>query len=243
MPSFIFHQLFERESSTYTYLLGDEASKEAVLIDPVLETVGRDLKLLKELGLKLKYIIETHVHADHITGAAELRAQTGAKTVVSAAAKIPCVDIALKDGAELKFGAHVLKARATPGHTNTCMSYLIEDMAFTGDTLLIRGTGRTDFQSGCPETLYKSITETLFALPAQTRIYPAHDYSGLQHSSVGEEMEHNPRVKVGMTKEAFVELMNGLKLAYPKKIAVAVPANQACGIVKKPDGDLLDFDI
>ncbi|NUM59729.1 MAG: MBL fold metallo-hydrolase [Bdellovibrionaceae bacterium] len=226
----IFHQLFEAESSTYTYLLADKESKEAIMIDPVLETVDRDLKLLTELGLKLKYILDTHVHADHITGAGLLREKTGAKTGVSANAKVACVDIPLTQGQVLKFGSHELKVIETLGHTNTCMSFLCEERLFTGDSLLIRGCGRTDFQQGSNEKMFHSVREVLFKLPEDTIVFPGHDYRGFTRSSIKEEKEFNPRLNEKVSFEEFQKTMSELKLAHPKKIHMALPANLACGL-------------
>jgi sulfur dioxygenase len=229
--SLLFHQLFEAESSTYTYVLADPESKEAVIIDSVLETVERDLKLLDDLGLKLKFILDTHIHADHVTGAGTIRLRTGAKSAVNRVANVPCADIALKDGDELSFGKYRIKAIATPGHTDACMTFLCENMAFTGDALLIRGTGRTDFQSGSAEQLYETITQRLFTLPPETFVFPAHDYTGLTHTTVETEKRLNPRVGAGKSKAEFVKIMADQKLSYPKKIDVALPANKLCGII------------
>lgn len=226
----IFQQLFEQESSTYTYLLADEQTKEAVLIDSVYETVERDYKLLQELGLTLKYLIDTHIHADHVTGAGSLKQKTGAKTVVSKGANVECVDLMLNDGDELKFGNHTLKAIMTPGHTNSCMTIFCEGMLFTGDVILIRGTGRTDFQQGDAGKMYESITKKIFTYPDETKIYPAHDYKGLTYTTVGLEKKFNPRVGNEKTKDEFIKIMSELKLANPKKIDVAVPANLKCGM-------------
>lgn len=228
---FIFYQLFESESSTYTYLLGDRASGEAALIDPVFETVDRDLKLIEELGLTLKYTLDTHVHADHITGASELRKRVGAKTALSQNAGVDCTDIPLQEGQVLKLGELEIKAIATPGHTNTCMSFLVPGMVFTGDALLVRTTGRTDFQEGSAERLYESIWQKLFSLPKETKVYPGHDYKGHTASTIGLEMQFNARIGGGRSKTEFIKIMSELKLANPKKIDVAVPANLACGKV------------
>lgn len=225
----IFYQMFETETSTYTYLLADAATKEAILIDPVLETAQRDLALIAELGLKLVYVLDTHIHADHVTGAGFIRDQTGAKTAVGEGAKVTCVDISLKDGQELSFGSHAVKAIATPGHTDSCTSFYADGMVFTGDALLIRGTGRTDFQQGSSEKLYESVTKRLFTLPPETVVYPAHDYRGHTKSTIALEMKYNPRVGGGRTKDEFIRIMSELKLANPKKIQAAVPANLACG--------------
>lgn len=224
----LFYQLFELESSTYTYLLADQATKEAILIDPVLETAERDLKLISELGWRLLYILETHVHADHITGAHVIREKTKAQVGVSQHAGVSCADLHLKDGQTLQFGRHQIKIFETPGHTNSCLTYLIENMLFTGDTLLIRGNGRTDFQQGSAETLYNSI-QRLFALPQDYVVYPAHDYKGQTKTTLALEKQFNPRIGGGKTKEEFIQIMNNLKLSQPKKINEAVPANLACG--------------
>lgn len=227
----VFNQLFEPESSTYTYLLADKNSKEAVIIDPVIETLDRDIKLIKEMGLNLKYVLDTHVHADHITAASELRNKLGAKTCVSEDANVACVDVNLQDGQELNFGEFKVKAIATPGHTDSCISYYVEEMGavFTGDALLIRGTGRTDFQQGSSKKLYNSITQKIFTLPDETKVYPGHDYRGQTVSSIELEKQYNPRVGLGKTEEDFVKIMSELKLANPKKIHEAVPANLLCG--------------
>ncbi|MBL7544528.1 MAG: MBL fold metallo-hydrolase [Bdellovibrionaceae bacterium] len=227
----IFYQLFEHESSTYTYLIGDPVTKESAIIDPVMETVDRDLKLIDELGLKLKYILDTHVHADHITGAGEIRRRTGAKSAVSSAAQVACVDIPLTDGQELLLGDKKIKALWTPGHTDSCMCFIFGDQIFSGDTLLIRGTGRTDFQQGSSDRLYDSIHKKIFVLPDDTRIYPGHDYKGHTASTVGMEKKYNPRLGFNKTKDDFIKIMSELKLANPKKIHEAVPANLACGTV------------
>lgn len=229
----IFYQLFEQESSTYTYIIADPATREAAIIDPVLETIERDLQLLSELGVELKYILDTHIHADHITAAGELRKRTHGKSAVSSQAKVDCVDIPLEDGQELFLGEHKITALATPGHTNSCMSFVFNGRVFTGDALLIRGTGRTDFQQGSSERLFESITQKLFELPGDTKVYPAHDYRGQTSSTVALEKKFNPRVAEGTSREAFVQTMAELKLANPKKIHEAVPANMACGVLKE----------
>lgn len=231
--SALFYQLYEHETSTYTYLIADAQSGEAALIDPVLEMVDRDLRLVEELGLKLKYILDTHVHADHITGAGEIRRRTGAKSAVAADARVNCVDIPLEDGEELQLGIHTIKALATPGHTDSCMTFLFDGKAFTGDALLIRGTGRTDFQQGSSEKLYESVHSKLFALPDDTQVYPGHDYRGQTSSTIGLEKKFNPRLNLSQNKLDFVKTMAELKLAHPKKIHEAVPANLGCGSVKQ----------
>lgn len=232
-PKPVFYQLFEHESSTYTYLIADPTTKEAALIDPVIETVERDLKLIEELGLKLKYVLDTHVHADHITGAGEVRKRTGAKSAVSQDAHVDCVDIPLTDGQELFLGDKKIKAIATPGHTNSCMSFVFDEKVFTGDVLLIRGCGRTDFQQGSSDKLFESVHKKLFTLPDDTQVYPAHDYRGQTSSTIGLEKKFNPRLAMNQTKNDFIKTMSELKLANPKKIHEAVPANLACGKVSK----------
>ena len=224
----IFRQMFERESSTYTYLVGSEG--EAALIDPVREEVPRYLQLLSELGLRLVVAIDTHVHADHVTGLGELRAQTGCVTVMGERAGSDCVTRKVRDGEVIAVGALRLTALATPGHTDDSMSYLMGDRVFTGDTLLIRSTGRTDFQNGDPEAQYESLFERLLRLPEATAVYPGHDYKGWTVSSIGEERAHNPRLKA-TTREAYVAQMRALKLPNPKLMDIAVPANLACGRV------------
>jgi sulfur dioxygenase len=225
----IFRQLFDKESSTYTYLLGDETSRKAALIDPVVEHVERDLCLLSELGLELTVILDTHVHADHVTGAGTLRTRTGAKTHFSARGGPACADVLLNDGDVVQVGSLVIRGLATPGHTDSCMSYAVGDRVFTGDALLVRGCGRTDFQEGDASMLWSSVHEKLFTLPDATYVYPAHDYRGQTCSTIGEEKKWNPRLGGSATAGSFVELMGALHLPPPAKINEAVPANLACG--------------
>ncbi len=228
----IFRQLFDRESCTYTYLLGDPASGESVLIDPVIEHVARDIQLVAELGLSLKYTLETHVHADHVTGSGTLRRSLGSRSVMSATGGADCADILVNDGDQLAFGAERIVVVTTPGHTDTCVSYHLPDhrMLFTGDALFVRGCGRTDFQSGDARTLYRSIHDKVFTLPDDTRIYPGHDYQGRTCTTVAEERDHNPRLGGGNSEDEFVELMGNLKLGLPTKIHIALPANLNCGL-------------
>lgn len=225
-------QLFDPESSTYTYLLADDRSGEAVLIDPVLEQVDRDLSLVRELGLRLVLALDTHVHADHVTALGTLRERTGATTVLSERGGAPCADRLVKEGDRIRFGQYELEVRETPGHTNGCVSYVSGDhaMVFTGDALLIRGCGRTDFQQGDARKLYRSVHEKILSLPDDTLVYPAHDYKGRTVSSVREEKQWNPRLGGGRTIDEFVRTMEELKLAYPKKMDVAVPSNLHCGL-------------
>jgi len=227
----IFDQLFEAESSTYTYLLACEKTREAILIDPVLETVERDAKIMRELELKLIYTIETHVHADHITGADKLKKLFHCKTILSKHANISCADILVSEGDVVKFGEHQLKVLETRGHTDSCMSLYTNGMVFTGDLLFIRGTGRTDFQQGNSQLMYQNIHQKIFKLPPETKIYPGHDYKGMSYSTVAQELKFNPRVGGGKTEQDFIKIMQELKLADPKKIAIAVPANLKCGAI------------
>ncbi len=240
MSGLIFRQLIDFDSSTYTYILADSETLEGVIIDSVLENHERDLEILKELGVKLKWILETHVHADHITGAYQLREKTGAKIGLGKLTNIVCADQLFEEGEIISFGSHQLKVIATPGHTNGCTSYYLklsffgeavasQGMIFTGDTLLIRGCGRTDFQEGSSEKLFNNIREKLFTLPDETLVYPAHDYHGRTCSSVGEEKKFNPRLKLSNTLQSFSEIMKNLKLEEPKNMHKAVPANINCG--------------
>lgn len=231
--SYLFHQLFESESSTYTYLIADTKTAEAALIDPVIETMERDLKLISELKLKLKYVLDTHVHADHITAAGSIREKTGCKIAVFENAEIGMVDIALKDGQKLFIGELPITVMATPGHTHSCVSFYFQNLVFTGDALLIRGCGRTDFQQGSSEQLFKSVREKLFKLPDDTKVYPAHDYRGHTSSTIEQERKYNARLNEGVTLDQFKKIMSDLKLADPKKIHEAVPANLASGITSE----------
>jgi glyoxylase-like metal-dependent hydrolase (beta-lactamase superfamily II) len=227
----LFRQLFEPETSTYTYLIADENTKEVVLVDSVIEMVERDLKLIQELGLTLRYCLETHIHADHVTGAGKLRSLTGCLGIVPKNANVDCADRFIEDGEILQVGDIKIKAIFTPGHTNVDMSYLINDqMVLTGDALFIRGCGRTDFQSGNSGKLYDAVTEKLFTLPDQTLVYPGHDYRGHTVSTIGEEKRLNPRF-VGRDRDDFIQFMANLNLPNPKKIMEALPANQQCGNV------------
>ena len=226
-------QMFDDDSSTYTYLLWDQATKDAILVDPVDIQVDRDLAAVKELGLNLVYGVNTHAHADHITGTGLLKQKTSGsmKSVISEASKAK-TDIHINHGDRIVFGSRFIEARATPGHTEGCLSYVADDQSFvlTGDTMLIMGCGRTDFQGGSAEHLYDSVHTQLFTLPDYTVVYPAHDYKGRTQSMIGDEKEKNPRLGGGKTKEEFVEIMKNLNLAYPKHIDVAVPANMRCGV-------------
>lgn len=227
----LFRQLFDPSTSTYTYLIADPVTRAAVLIDPVLEQVDRDLNLLTELDLTLEYCLETHIHADHVTGTAQLREQTKCQSIVPANAQAACADRFIHDGEIVRLGSIAIAAIATPGHTDSHMAYLVNGThLFTGDALLIRGCGRTDFQSGDPQQLYDSVTGKLFSLPDATLVYPAHDYHGMTVSTIAEEKRFNPRF-VGRDRHQFSELMNNLNLPNPKRMMEAVPANEHCGNV------------
>ncbi len=225
-------QLFEPLSSTYTYLLADPVGGVAALVDPVLETLDRDLEVLQSLGLTLTHTIETHLHADHLTSARKLRHLTGSRVVAPALDSLPCADIGAREGETLRIGTLALHPIFTPGHTDTHHAFVLElgalAAAFTGDSLLIDGCGRTDFQGGDARTLYRSITRKLFTLPPDTLVYPCHDYYGRRVSSVEQERRRNPRL-AGKDEDAFVALMDGLTLPHPGKMVYAVPGNRLCG--------------
>lgn len=227
----IFRQLFDTSSSTYTYLLADAEHGQALLIDPVFSQAGRDLALISELGLKLTLVVDTHAHADHVTAAWLLKQKTGCRIASARVIDAEHVDLPLDDGQTFGVAGITLRAIATPGHTNGCMSYVLEDqsMVFTGDTLLIRGCGRSDFQQGSATKLYHSITGRLFSLPDDCLVYPGHDYQGRTVSSIGEEKAFNVRVGGGANETDFVEFMQALKLPHPKLIDEAVPANLRSG--------------
>ncbi len=226
-----FRQLFDASSSTYTYLLADEETHEAVLIDTVFEQYTRDAALLRELGLKLVATLDTHVHADHVTGAWLFRQANGSDIVVSKRAGADGATRLVEEGDEIRFGKHGLRVLATPGHTDGCVTYVTLDqkMAFTGDALLIRGAGRTDFQQGDAHALFGSITKKILSLPDDCLLYPAHDYAGRTVTTVAEERAFNPRFGGGANERDFVGYMSNLNLPHPKQIDVAVPANQRCG--------------
>ncbi|MGM0766655.1 MAG: MBL fold metallo-hydrolase [Pseudomonadota bacterium] len=227
----IFRQLFDDVSSTYTYLMADDLEKEAIIIDPVYSQSKRDLALIDELGLTLTLVADTHAHADHITAAWLLKQKTGCKIASAKAIGAEHVDMPLSEGQEFGVLGVTLKAISTPGHTDGCMSYVMLDqsMVFTGDALLIRGCGRSDFQQGSAHKLFQSITGKLFALPDYCRVFPAHDYHGRTQSSIGEEKAFNARVGGGANETDFVEYMKAMKLPHPKKIDEALPANLRSG--------------
>nr|MBS0021073.1 MBL fold metallo-hydrolase [Gammaproteobacteria bacterium] len=231
----IFRQLYDQESSTYTYLIAVRDGGEALLIDPVLERVPQYLKLLQELDVKLLLAVDTHVHADHVTGLGALRTETGCTTVMGEQSHADCVSLKVTEGEQLRVDGVRLEVMYTPGHTDDSYSLLLPDRVFTGDTLLIRGTGRTDFQNGDPAAQYDSLFNKLLKLPEDTLVYPAHDYNGMTVSTIGEERRHNPRLQVSSQAE-YVELMNALEFASPKLMDIAVPANLACGNKVIPGG-------
>ena len=223
-------QLFDTESSTFTYILAAPGEQDAVIIDPVERHWERDLQHLRRLGLRLRYVLETHAHADHVTSAGRLCALTGAVAAVPGGCGIAPAELQLKDGDLIRFGAaEAIQVLHTPGHTAGSMSYVWRGNVFTGDTLLIDGCGRTDFQSGSADALYDSVTGKLFTLPDDTRMWPGHDYKGQAVSTIGWEKRHNARL-ANRTREDFVRLMGELKLPKPKLIEVAVPANQNLGL-------------
>lgn len=230
MKTIKFKQLYDATSSTYTYILFDGESLDAIVIDPVLEQYDRDLNLIRQLNLNVLYVFETHIHADHITSSYKFKQDLGAKIAVNENAKASCADVHIKEGQEFTFGDFKIKALMTPGHTDTCTTYYCENMLFTGDALLVRGCGRTDFQQGSAETLFNSVIEKIFTFADETMIYPAHDYKGFTSSTVGEEKLYNLRLSLDKTKEDFVKIMNNLNLDHPKKIKEAVPANLNCGL-------------
>ena len=227
----LFRQLYDEQTSTYTYLLADAQSREAVLIDSVFEQHWRDLALIRELDLTLRMTLETHVHADHVTGAWLMKQATSSRIGLANAAGASCGDVLLAHGDVVRVGDIALEVRATPGHTAGCLSYVLpaERMVFTGDALLIRGAGRTDFQQGDAARLFHSVREQLFSLPDDYLVYPAHDYAGRCASTIGEERRHNPRLRDGVREPDFIGYMDNLGLAHPKQLELAVPANVACG--------------
>ena len=225
----IFRQLFEPVSSTYTYLLGCEATRQAILVDPVLPTWERDLGVLAALGLKLAYTVETHLHADHLTSALRLKRETGSRVAYAAPDALPCADRLIDEDRPLEVGSIALSGLHTPGHTPGHYAYRVGDRVLTGDALLIDGCGRTDFQDGDAATLYRSVHDKIFTLPDDTLVYPGHDYEGRRVSSVGQEKERNPRLGGGRDLDAFVALMARLDLPRPRFIDYAVPGNRECG--------------
>ncbi|XP_052060966.1 persulfide dioxygenase ETHE1, mitochondrial-like isoform X1 [Mytilus californianus] len=228
--NFIFRQLLDYKSFTYSYILGDPVTKEAIIIDPVIEMVERDARIIKDFGLELKYAVNTHVHADHVTGSGELKKKLPTCESMISNVSNAKADVKLSDGDKIDFGSFHLEVRSTPGHTNGCLTYVWHDkgMAFTGDALLVRGCGRTDFQEGNSETLYESVHKQIFSLPSNFRLFPAHDYTGQTVTTVAEEKTLNPRLT--KSKAEFKNIMENLNLPYPKQIDKALPANMVCGL-------------
>ncbi|HVZ08961.1 MBL fold metallo-hydrolase [Rhodopila sp.] len=233
----IFRQVFDAVSGTYTYLLASRRGGEALIIDPVLEKVDHYIRMIRELDLKLVKAVDTHLHADHITALGALRDRTRCVTVMGEQSNVDVVSMRLSDGDTLRIEGLALQALYTPGHTDDSYCFRMEDRVFTGDTLLIRGTGRTDFQNGCPRAQYESIFNRLLTLPEETLVYPAHDYKGDTVSTIGEEKRCNPRLQVRSMDE-YVDLMNNLKLSNPKMMDIAVPANQVQGMNQR---DILEL--
>lgn len=226
----IFRQLIEPLSSTYTYVLGCEETGQAILIDPVVNAAERDLQVLQQLGLTLAFTLDTHIHADHITAALELKKRVASKIAAPAMDGLPCVDVGIEEGTPFQVGGIRIQPLHTPGHTDGHFAYALADRVFTGDALLIDGCGRTDFQNGDAQALYTSVTHKLFSLHDDTLVYPAHDYQNRRVSTVGQEKARNPRLGQGRDLESFLKLMSALKLPYPKFIEYAVPGNRACGV-------------
>lgn len=232
-----FRQLFDPDTSTYTYVIADEDSKAAAVIDPVRERVDEVLALADKEGLSLQWALETHVHADHVTGGGLLRERTGARVAMHhAAGDCGCADLVLSEGAEIRLGRHRIRVIETPGHTPDSVSYLVDDaMVFTGDALLVGTCGRTDFQGGDPGQLYDSLHGKLFRLPDDVVVWPGHDYQGKTHTTIGAERAGNARA-AGRTRDEFIALMNGLQLPKPRRMDEAVPANRHCGLEREHHG-------
>lgn len=226
----IFRQLFEPLSSTYTYLIGCEETGSAILIDPVVNAIDRDLEVLSKLQLRLDHTLDTHVHADHITSALHLKQRTGSKIAAPALERLACADVHIEDGRPLRVGSIEIAPIHTPGHTDTHFAYVWADKVFTGDALLIDGCGRTDFQNGDSTALYRSVHERLFTLPDDHLVYPCHDYNERRVSTISQERSRNPRLGGARTLGEFTQLMADLKLPYPKFIDYAVPGNKRCGV-------------
>jgi glyoxylase-like metal-dependent hydrolase (beta-lactamase superfamily II) len=220
----IFEQLFDTKSSTYTYIISSGKGREALIIDPVIEHTDKYIEVLKNLELKLVKVIDTHIHADHVTGLNELNKRTNCTRIMGEKSKSEVIDLRIKDSEKINVENIELKAIYTPGHTDCSYSYLMNDRVFTGDTLLINGTGRTDFQNGSAEDAYDSLFNKLLKLPKDTLVYPAHDYNGKKYSTIENEKNNNPRLQVS-SKEQYAEIMNNLNLSNPKMMDIAVPAN------------------
>lgn len=228
---FVFRQLVDPQSSTHTFLLADGDSREAVLIDPVFEQVRRDAALIRELGLSLASALDTHVHADHVTAAWLLKQRLGSEIAIGRGSGAEGADRYLAQGDRVRFGKRYLAVRETPGHTGGCLTFVLDDerMAFTGDCLLVRGCGRTDFQQGDARVMYRAIHQQIFTLPDTCLLYPSHDYRGITATTVAEEKRFNPRLGGNLSEDDFVGYMDNLRLPHPKQIDIAVPANLRCG--------------
>ena len=231
----LFRQLYDHESSTYTYLLAARRGGEALFIDPVREQMDAYLRLIEQLGVKLVIAVDTHTHADHVTALGKLREATGCASMMGERTKAECVSAQFRDGETLKVDGIGLRALYTPGHTDESFSLVMDDRVFTGDVLLIGGTGRTDFQNGDAYASYDSIVNKLLKLPDETLVYPAHDYKGWMVSTIGDERRHNPRLQVD-SAEAYAAIMNNLNLPNPRLMDIAVPANLRCGVVDAASG-------
>ena len=225
----IFRQLFDRTSSTYSYLIAERSGGEALIIDPVLENTDQYVQLLDELDVRLALAVDTHIHADHVTALGRLRQQTDCATAMGEHTAAECVSVKFSEGESLRVDKLKMDILYTPGHTDDSYSFLLPDRVFTGDTLLIRGTGRTDFQNGDPGAQYDSLFGKLLSLPQDTLVYPAHDYNGMTVSTIGEELQHNPRLQVE-NRQAYIDMMNALDLDNPRLMDIAVPANRSCGL-------------
>ena len=225
----IFRQLYDHTSSTYTYLLAERTGGEALLIDPVLENTGQYIQLLDQLGVRLVLAVDTHIHADHVTALGSLRRRTDCATAMGEKTGAECVSVRFNEGEKLCVDNLHLDILYTPGHTDDSYSFVLSDRVFTGDTLLIRGTGRTDFQNGDPAAQYDSLFDKLLRLPEETLVFPAHDYNGMTVSTIGEERQHNPRLQVS-GRQAYIDQMNALVLDDPRLMDIAVPANRSCGL-------------
>ena len=226
-------QLFDIDTCTYTYVLWDDLTSEGLIIDPVLEQLDRDVNYLNKLQIDLKYILETHVHADHITAASKLRSKTSAKICYGSQTGVKGADILFADNDQISLGQHIVKVIHTPGHTNGCVSYYVDGFIFTGDTLFIEGTGRTDFQGGSAENTYDSVRKKIFNYPEETIVYPGHNYKGLTQSTIRYERKCNPNVGDSVNKEDFVNREKNMDRPYPKRFKIAVPANMYCGEKQK----------
>ena len=226
----IFRQLFEPLSSTYTYLIGCEGTGQALLIDPVVNAIERDLAVLAATGLTLAWTLDTHIHADHITAALHLKQRVGSKIAAPAIERLPCVDHGVTNDVPFVLGSVALDCLHTPGHTDGHFAYALNDRIFTGDALLIDGCGRTDFQNGDSRALYESVTTKLFSLPDEHLVFPGHDYQQRRVSSIGQEKARNPRLGQGKTLSEFMRIMTQLDMPYPKFIDYAVPGNKLCGV-------------